>query len=125
MATAQFVTASNNPRVDHEQAGNVLDDWGFIGEEMGLSVEIADGHLTIAGYQDFSPYPEDAVDHPDDRYEVIDRQQFLEEIAPTLKDPLVVQSISHTKCRFPLGAIQFVAYPDGTVGSTAFNGNVD
>lgn len=42
-------------------------------------------------------------------------EEFLTAVAQHLEDPLHIQTISHEKCRYPFGAYEWVATPEGEV----------
>jgi hypothetical protein len=131
MATLQATTASNEPRIDAGAIGeveSVIDDYEFVGNFDTLTVEIihrddegSEPRLTIHGHACFEAsqpvYDADdsVIDHEYDCTE-----EFLTRIAPHLKESLVVETVGHEKCRFPLLASQWVVYPDGPVVSDSF-----
>lgn len=127
MATLQSITASNWPKVDSDLAEEILDQWDFIGHHTDLSVDVDDdeSRLKLFGYCSFEPYPMDEVDHPDERYDFVDARLFLEEITEALEEPMIVQSICHEKCRFPLGGCSWIATPDGEVDFRSFRDHED
>jgi hypothetical protein len=123
MATPQYVTSSNNPRIDPDHGSDILDEWGFITTNGELHVEIRDGELHIHGYSEFNPYRVEDVDTDDSSFvdrEHVDRTGFLSEIAAALHGPLILQHVSHTKTRYPLGAVQYLVGADGKVSKMSF-----
>jgi hypothetical protein len=94
-------------------------------EELAIDLnENSDGDtvLSIHGYATFDvSKPIHAEDGS-----VVDREQgyteeFLERIAPHLEEQLVIETVGHEKCRFPLLAGQWSVWPDGTIQHESFN----
>lgn len=114
MATYLSQTSSNRPRLTNPIAVmELLEEWGFLPNHGELVVRVApddngNGVFVCYGEADFQPYPKDAPDHPDERYEFIDQETFLDELAPHLLEDLVIQTIGWTKLRFPFVGNQYV-----------------
>ena len=132
MATLQATTASNHPTVDPdvvEAIEAIIDDYDFYGSFHSLTIgvvepdqEDADPYLELYGYVAFE------VTKPifDEDGSVVDRteyctEEFLERLAPHLEEQLVVETVGFEKCRFPLLAGQWVAWPDGTLTYNSFD----
>jgi hypothetical protein len=135
MATLQATTASNWPHINPDGVAAVeaiIADYDFIGAHDTLTVTVTDPtdedppSLKVAGYASFD------VSKPltDDEGTVVDREycyteEFLERISPYLEEQLVVETVGFEKCRFPLLAGQWVAWPDGTVVYNSFDHSPD
>jgi len=137
MATLQATTASNCPRIDPDSIDSVeaiISDYQFPGILRDLMVEVrdADGsdedgsnpRLAIRGSGAFDATK--PIENADG--DVIDSdhghtKEFLERLTPHLEEYLVVETVGHEKCRFPLLASQWVAWPDGTIESISFDHN--
>lgn len=136
MATLQATTASNWPEINPdavEAVEKIIADYDFVGNFDELTVTAADPddedtnpHLEIYGYASF-----DATKPvTDEGGSVVDREyghteKFLERIAPHLEEQLVVETVGFEKCRFPLLAGQWAAWPDGTVIYNSFDHSPD
>lgn len=139
MANYYGTTASNGATIKkgkEKELQAYLDKWTWLGEGE-LKTEIRGNYLAIYGYDDFDPYlivtKEQAEANPDleegeaNWDEGGDPEGFLMGLAPFLekqgkgKDEnlIVIQTVGNEKCRFPLGACEFVLRSDGTV---EFNG---
>lgn len=136
MATLQASTASNWPEIDPgavEAVEEIIADYAFVGNFDDLTVIAADHddedtkpHLEVYGYACFDATK--PVTDEDGR--VVDREygyteEFLERLAPHLEEHLVVETVGFEKCRFPLLAGQWVAWPDGTVIYNSFDHSPD
>lgn len=120
MATMQAYTTSNNPQVTlPDQLTNLLDAWDFIPVQGEIYAGVRDGHLHIHGKSGFSPYPAEVSIEKAEEFQ--DPEAFLEAVADYLAEPLVVQTISHTKLRYPFGGAIHVARPDGFVKCRSFH----
>lgn len=132
MATLQATTASNHPTVDPdavEAIEAIIDDYDFYGSFDSLTIgvvepdqEDADPYLELYGYVAFE------VTKPilEEGESVVEREdhcteEFLERLATHLEEQLVVETVGFEKCRFPLLAGQWVAWPDGTVTYNSFD----
>ena len=110
MANFEAVTSSNTVELNDVNKYNMLmEKYRWICDVDGR----LDGtFLTIFGYDwpfvELSPVEDDYDDN--DRFD-----EFLAELAPLLKTPLIIQSIGAEKCRFPLDAMQVIVYPDGKI----------
>ena len=134
MATYHQLTTSNNVEVsDIDGVQSVIDRYDFLGDFSPLYLELTPatedsengepvaGTIAIHGQAPFHPHPPvDDLDEPDDRYEDLRCREFLEALLPYLEDDLVIQTIGHTKTRFPFSAHEWVATPDGRVHHTTF-----
>jgi hypothetical protein len=129
MATLQATTASNWPAIDGTAVSEVeaiIDEYDFVGnwDNLTIGIDDEDGetlHLVLYGnctFEATKPVREDGV--PVDREHGY-TEEFLERLAPHLEEQLVVETIGHEKCRFPVIAVQWIAWPDGTVQSNSFD----
>lgn len=132
MATLQASTASNRPTVDPktiETVEAIIDEYEFFGGLDSLNIgviapnhEDADPCLELYGYATF-----DATKPIlDEDGRVVDREEgcteeFLKRLAPHLEEQLVVETVGFEKCRFPMLASQWAAWPDGTVEYNSFD----
>ena len=134
MATLQTTTASNWPTIPSAAVAEVeaiIDEYAFVGNWEDLTVAVReseddDSRLALYGYAAF----EASKPILDDDGEPVDREhgyteEFLERLAPHLEEPLVVETIGHEKCRFPLIGGQWTAWPDGTVRYDSFDHQPD
>lgn len=134
MATLQATTASNCPPIAPESTTKVqaiISDYEFPGILRDLVVELRepndsddDPHPRLAIHGSATFDATKPVENADG--DVVDRnhghtEAFLERLAPHLEEYLVVETVGHKKCRFPLLASQWIAWPDGTIESTSFN----
>ena len=135
MATLRATTASNCPRIapdsiDAVQA--IISDYEFPGLLRELVVEVR--HSAQSDEDDSRPRLAIRADNTFDATtpienadgDVVDHEHghtkaFLERLAPHLEECLVVETVSHEKCRFPLLASQWAAWPDGTIQSSSFD----
>ena len=134
MATLQSTTASNWPAIASAAVAEVeaiIDEYAFVGNWEDLTVAVReseddDPRLALYGYAAFEaskPILDDNEDPID--WEHGYTEEFLERLAPHLEDLLVVETIGHEKCRFPLIAGQWAAWPDGTVQYDSFDHQPD
>ena len=134
MATLQTTTASNWPAIASAAVAEVeaiIDEYAFVGNWEDLTIAVRESEdddpcLALYGYAAF----EASKPILDDNDDPIDREhgyteEFLERLAPHLEDPLVVETIGHEKCRFPLIGVQWTAWPDGTVQYDSFDHQPD
>jgi len=132
MATLQATTASNGPRINPDSIDAIeaiINEYDFYGNFDSLTIEAvdpdnedADPHLRCFGHATFSP-SKPVLDEDGsiaDR-EYVSAEDVLERLAPHLEEPLVVQTVGFEKCRFPLLASQWVAWPDGTLTHNTFD----
>jgi hypothetical protein len=130
-----FVTTCNKPRLrDPTKAQDILGRYWF---DWDLAVEIeenaCDQHrLTIQGEGWPAAWP--MPDHCDrDHFQpdidcdgLSDFERLLEEIAPCLDEPLIVQAIGTVDGRFPLSACEWrVAPGSGTVAKVKFTSSAE
>lgn len=120
MATYLASTTSNHVELsDPDAVEALLETYDFIPMHGELTVEVIDGHLACLGEAELQPYRVEEVDHPDERYDHVDVDGFLEELAPHLAEPFIAMTIGQEKCRFPyLGAVHAVD-PDGEILKTS------
>lgn len=132
MATLQATTASNRPQIDPdavEEVEAIIAEYDFVGNFDRLTVGISEPddenskpHLELYGYASFdASKPTTDDDGSLVGYEYGHTEAFLERLAPYLKEQLVVETVGFEKCRFPLLAGQWVAWPDGTVTYDSFD----
>lgn len=111
MATLQTTTASNWPAIDSASVAEmevIIDEYAFVGNWEDLTVAVRestddDSRLALYGYAAFEaskPILDENEDPID--WEHGYTEEFLERLAPHLEEPLVVETIGHEKCRFPL-----------------------
>ena len=132
MATLQATTASNWPRIDPDSLDAIeaiIHDYDFYGNFDSLTIgavdpdsDDADPYLQCYGHATFNPSKPilDADGSVADR-EHVSAEEVLERLAPHLEEPLVVQTVGFEKCRVPLLASQWVAWPDGTIVHNTFD----
>jgi len=151
MANTQYSTACNRPEINPnslETVAKLLDDYhlgnGFAEE---LTGEVYDAPtppvVSIHGYAMFAPVNRAAIEshirdehadsfHTEDEFkdhvnELIfehrgdHTEDFLEAIASHLREPLIIQTVGFTKCRFPHVARQYAVNTDGQVDITKLN----
>lgn len=135
MATLQATTTSNWPHIAPDGVDDVeaiIADYDFTGMVDTLTVTVTEPtdedrpYLEVYGYASFDvskPIEADADT-------VVDREhgyteEFLERISPYLTEQLVVETVGFEKCRFPLLAGQWVAWPDGTITYNSFDHSPD
>jgi hypothetical protein len=130
MATLKLTTSSTWSNVDpdaKDQIEAIADEYNFQGAngEVVINVnEDSDGDtvISIHGYATFDPSK--PIRNEDGEY--VDEEhgyaeEFLGRIAPHLEEQLVIETVGHEKCRFPLLASQWSVWPDGTVQYESFN----
>ncbi|ERJ07433.1 hypothetical protein HLRTI_000475 [Halorhabdus tiamatea SARL4B] len=136
MATTQIATVSNDPQLDDDRVDELeelLDEYVYgTGAHDETTAEVdrePNGgvpHLRLCGYADFAPVVRkdrfelineegDRDFHSDTRHHEDDTVEFLQRLSEFLESPLVIQTVSHTKLRFPGAFGQFRVDPDGTV----------
>lgn len=120
----QAWTTSNGPTVNRPaDLQLVLSGWAFIPMHGELTVDVYEDSLSICGGAEFQPYREADVEHPDEWYDEVDVEGFLEDVAPYLEEDLVVQTIAHTKLRWPFG--MGLAVVDAETGQVAVEDSDD
>jgi hypothetical protein len=134
MATLRATTSSTWSRVDpdtKDEIEAIVAEYDFWGAHEELTVDLhenSDGDtvISIHGYAAFeASKPVLAEDGS-----VADREhgyteEFLERIAPHLEEQLVIETVGHEKCRFPLLAGQWSVWPDGTIKHNHFERESD
>jgi hypothetical protein len=124
MADFMAVTTCSHPRLkDHAEVEQILDRYFF---DPDLSVGVSFDHdtgepyLFLYGYawpeawrmpegvtaETFDPYTDELYENG-----APDFIQLLQEIAQHLAEPLTVQAVGSTKCRFPLSACEWHIEP--------------
>jgi hypothetical protein len=136
MATLYPTTASNWPHVASdavEEVEAIIADYDFTGGNDSLTVSVVDPtdeettpHLELYGHACFDvSKPIADGDELGIEHEYGYTEEFLERLAPHLEEQLVVETVGFEKCRFPLLAAQWVAWPDGTVVYNSFDHSPD
>lgn len=130
MATLRSTTTSTWSRVNPDaidQIHAITEEYNFWGAHEELAVDLKEGEdgetiLSIYGGAGFD------VSRPveGEKGEVVDEEpgyteEFLKRLAPHLEEKLVIQTVGHEKCRFPLVASQWTVWPDGTIRQDSFN----
>jgi hypothetical protein len=115
MANFDAVTSSNCPEVKKENIAEVNTILSKYSVRCDVSVYVDNrGFLNVYGYDWLytvkNPTSEDEEECDDDC-----SFDLFKEIAPLLKNQLVVQMVGSEKCRFPLSAIEWIFKPDGDV----------
>lgn len=123
MADFIATTASNDPKLtDHEAVERIIDGY-YVDPDFSIGVDFdrdtGTPYLVMYGYvwpeawklegvsrEEFDPYDNDLYERGEDDFE-----QFLKEIAPHLAEPLTIQAIGSTKCRFPLASCEWHIEP--------------
>jgi hypothetical protein len=124
LADFMAVTACSNPRIkDHEAVEALIQKYYFDPDfQVGVGFDEEDGspYLFAYGYvwpeawplpeyssrPTFDPYAGDTYEEGDDGF-----LQFMKDVARHLLEPLTLQAIGNTKCRFPLSACQWTIRP--------------
>jgi hypothetical protein len=130
MATLRATTSSTWSRVDPnatDQIEAIAAEYDFWGAHEALTIDLkensdSDTIISIHGYATFDvskPVPAEDGSVADREHGCT--EEFLERIAPHLEEQLVVESVGHEKCRFPLLAGQWSVWPDGTVQYESFD----
>ena len=143
MATRQYVATSNAPGINPNYASSVrklLTDYNLgVGSFGTITSEIDTAGdqptLHIYGQAPFEPVSLAEVrnyvvrthdvesndelerlvaEHKPD-FRAIDAENFLSDLSSYLAETLMVQTIGHTKCRFPVTAYQNIVTPSGNV----------
>jgi hypothetical protein len=127
MAEFMAVTACNHPRLkDHVAVEHIISRYLFDPDlSIGISFDHDTGepYLFLYGYvwpeawkmpegasaETFDPYTDELYENG-----APDFVQLLEDIAQHLVDPLTVQAVGSTKCRFPLSACEWHIQAGGT-----------
>jgi hypothetical protein len=130
MATLRATTSSTWSRVDPDATDHIdaiVADYDFWGAHEELTIDLhenSDGDtvISIHGYAAF----EASKPVPAEDGSVADREhgyteEFLQRLAPHLEEQLVIETVGHEKCRFPLLAGQWSVWPDGTVQYESFD----
>lgn len=132
MATGYTTTTSNRAQINPDAISTVeaiIDDYDFTGAFTTLTVTVTtpddeetSPYLRIYGGADFNVRKPGATDgSSSDYHEDKNTNEFLRRLAPHLTEQLVIETVSVAKCRFPLFAGQWVAWPDGTVVYNSFD----
>ena len=128
MGTPQATTSSTGGKVDpdaeHEIAA-IADEYNFAGVHETVTIEVrenseGDSVLNIYGY---APFKLSKPIHEDGEWldeEPGYAEEFLENIAPFLKERLIVETIGHDENDYPLMAHQYIVWPGGTVKHNRF-----
>jgi len=140
MANYYGTTASNGGKIKKGKEKKLqayLDLWGFTGDG-DMNTEIRGQFLHVYGYEDFDPrllvtkeqaeaneeLEEGAYDWNADS----DPEEFLRGLTPFLKKQgkgksenlIVIHTTGAEKCRFPLGAAEWILRPNGEVDYNGF-----
>jgi hypothetical protein len=130
MATLKPTTSSTWSNVDSDakdQIEAIADEYNFQGANGEVVIDVkedsgGDTVISIHGYAAFEPskpiHNEDG-EYIDEEYGYT--EEFLKRIAPHLEGQLVIETVGHEKCRFPLLASQWSVWPDGTVQCESFD----
>lgn len=130
MATLKPITSSTWSKVDpdaKDQIEAIADEYNFQGAHGEVNIVVkedsnGDTIISIHGYASFDPskpiHDEDG-EYVDEEYGYT--EEFLERIAPDLQEQLVIETVGHEKCRFPLLAGQWSVWPDGTIQYDSFD----
>lgn len=130
MATLRPTTSSTWSRVDPDATDHIeaiVAEYDFFGAHEDLTIDLhenSDGDtiISIHGHASFdASKPVRAEDGSVADREYDYTEEFLERIAPFLQEQLVVETVGHEKCRFPLLAGQWSVWPDGTVQYDSFD----
>ena len=133
MATLQATTSSTWSRVDpsaKDRIEAIVDEYDFWGAQSEVTVDVkessdGDSIISIYGYASFDPSKPIYEDGTVVDHEYGYAEEFLGRIAPHLEERLVIETIGHEKCRFPLLAGQWSVWPDGTVQYDSFDHSPD
>lgn len=127
MATMQAVTTCNRPEVAQpDKLEKELEDWEFRPAPLGsLSVSVENGQLSVHGAAEFDPVYAGDTDDPQVFYnhDPDHRNLFLEAISPYLDENLVIQTVTHTKQRYPVGGICYLV--NASTGETKIRSLLD
>lgn len=132
MANPQYATTSNNPELDDSQIETLerlLDAYVYgVGPMESTEAELRGDppYLFLGGYAPLGPIVRksrfsDASFSGDTRYEEDDTVEFLYHVSQFIHEPFVIQTVSHTKLRWPAGASMYRVEPDGSVTHSWFN----
>lgn len=133
MATLQATTSSTRSRIDpeaKEQIKAIVDEYDFWGAHDEINIDVEEDSdrnttINIYGYDVFDPtkpiYEDGEFIEEGDSC----AEEFLKRIAPYLEEVLVIEMVGHEKARFPLLAIQWNVWPDGTVQCDSFDEEPD
>ena len=141
MANYYGTTASNGGKIKKgkkKALENYLKGWTCPAEFSDL-IHIEGDTLQIYGEDDFNPCPivtperakeDEYLEVGEADYDMADAEGFLSGLAPFLepkggkgnKNLIVVQSVGNEKCRFPLGAGEWILRPNGEVEFNGFKG---
>ena len=140
MANYYGTTASNGGKVKkgkEKELQAYLDTWGNSGDG-DLHMEVRGNYLAIYGGEDFDPMrvvtkemaeaSEDLEEGELDYNEGGNPEGFLQGLVPFLevqgkdKDEnlIVIHTVGAEKCRFPLGALEYILRPSGEVDFNGF-----
>lgn len=136
MATGYTITTSNRAQIEPaaiDAVRAIIDDYNFSGSFATLTVVVTDPddedtppYFRIYGGADLNVSKPEATEESSRGYhEDQAPNEFLTRLTPHLTEQLVIETVSATKCRFPLFAGQWVAWPDGTVAYNTFDHSPD
>ena len=130
MATLQSTTTSTWSRINPnaiDQIHAIAEEYNFWGAHEELAVDLKEdenGETIVSIYGGAGFDVSKPVEGEDGK--IVDEEpgyteEFLKRLAPHLEEKLVVQTVGHEKCRFPLVASQWTVWPDGTLRHDSFN----
>lgn len=115
---ADFIgtTSSNDAKI---KKGKEKELQAYIDEnEYGDATPVIEnGTISVYGYDWVTPYARGSDGSAED---AIDEVSFFKGLAPFIAEPLTVQMIGATKCRFPLSAWEIKVWPSGKVQTNGF-----
>ena len=121
MANLEAVTASNGAKIKRGKKDELEKYLQKYYVDDGVTAHVEEGNiLVLYGYETLQAFP---VTDGEADYDTDVTEEFLLGLAPYLAQPLIVQVISHEKCRFPLGAWEAKVHPDGRVEFNGFKFN--
>lgn len=133
MTVPQHSTASTGGQVDPDaesEIAAIADEYNFAGTHETVTIKIrensdGDSVLDIYGYAPFKlskPICKDG-EWVDEEYGYA--EEFLEQVAPFLKERLIVDTVCHDGNDYPLRGHQYIVWPDGTVKHNHFERGSD
>tara|TARA_R110000868_G_scaffold114344_4_gene306455 strand:- start:6957 stop:7340 length:384 start_codon:yes stop_codon:yes gene_type:complete len=117
MANYYATTTSNGGKInkrDHAKIQTIIDKYNFDSGDDCLSIELGE-EINIYGYT--SPY---AYKKEDEDYDEEVFDEFLQELAPFIKTPLIISEVGSEKCRY-VCAYAYVVKPNEKVVSVSLD----
>lgn len=115
MANYNGTTVSEGGKIDakdHAKIQEIIEKYNFDCGDDCLSIELND-EISIYGYTSACAYKKEDEDYDEECFD-----QFLQELAPFIKTPLIVSEAGNEKCRYVQG-FAYILKPKGKLKSVS------